>query len=146
MSVAQQAVFDNGNQAGLLAQSLFHGGVDLRPESARDFRESLAHTAAAIANGAAVLYKAAFMHDDVLAAVDILCRIGDMWHAYEVKVTRSVKPQHIEDAALQYHVLTSAGVSLHDIRIVHLDTQYVRRGALDLTALFRIVAVRGDIR
>ncbi len=146
VSAAQQAVFDTGTEVGLLAQSLFPGGIDLRPDSARDFRDSLARTSAAIQNGATVLYEPAFVHDDVLVAVDIMCRQGDSWHALEVKSTGSVKPQHIEDATLQYHVLSSAGVVVHDISIVHLNTQYVRHGALDMTELFRVTSVHQEVR
>ena len=146
VSPAQQAVFDTGTEVGLLAQSLFPGGIDLRPDSARDFRDSLARTAAAIQNGATVLCEPAFVHDDVLAALDIMSRHGDSWHALEVKSTGSVKPQHIEDAALQYHVLSSSGVALHDISIVHLNTRYVRQGALDMAELFRVTSVHQDVR
>ena len=141
VSAAQQAVFDAGTGVGLLAQQLFPGGVDVRPQSARDFTESLARTAQAIADGATVLYEAAFVHDDVLVAVDILKRDGDSWHAYEVKGTGSVKPPHVEDAALQYHVMVSAGLSVSDISIVHLNTSYVRAGALDLSRLFTVWSV-----
>ena len=142
ISPAQQAVFDNGTRMGLLAQQRFPGGVDLRPDSARDFRESLARTEAAIRDGATVLYEAAFVHDGVLAAVDILRREGDGWRAYEVKASTSVKPQHVDDAALQLHVLTACGLALDDISIVHINNQYVRQGELDVAALFQVVSVR----
>lgn len=146
VSAAQQAVFDTGNDVGVLAQSLFPGGVDLRPESARDFRDSLARTTAAIASGATVLYEAAFVHDDVLAAVDLLVRDERGWHAYEVKSTGRVKQQHIEDATLQYHVLTSVGLALSDVSIVHLNPQYVRRGDLDVAALFTTTSIHQEVR
>jgi hypothetical protein len=145
VSPAQQAIFDAGTEVGLLAQGLFPGGVDLRPDSPRDFRTSLARTARALADGAPVLYEAAVVHDDVLAAVDILVRDGDQWCAYEVKSTGRVKPQHVTDAALQYHVLTSSGVALRDISIVHLNPRYVRRGALLLPELFRVTSVHHEV-
>lgn len=133
---AQQAVFDAGNRVGRLAQDLFPGGVDLRPDSARDFRESLQRTAAAVAEETPILYEAAFLHEGVLAAVDILRRQENGWQIIEVKSTGRVKPQHIEDAALQYHVLTACGLSITDVSILHLNTSYERQGRLDLTALF----------
>jgi hypothetical protein len=132
VSAAQQAVFDAGTEVGLLAQQLCAGGVDVRPQSARDFTESLSRTAQAIADGATVLYEATFVHDDVLVAVDIQQRNGDSWRAYEVKGTGSVT-QHIEHAALQYYVMASAGLSISDISSVHLNTSNVRAGVLDLS-------------
>ena len=141
VSPIQQAIFDAGTEVGLLAQQLFPGGIDVRPDSARDFTESLAKTAQAIAEGASVIYEAAFVYDDVLVAVDLLRRDGSGWHAYEVKGAGSVKPQHVDDAALQYYVMTSAGLAVHDISIVHLNTRYVRAGALEVPRLFTISSV-----
>jgi hypothetical protein len=146
VSAAQQAVFDAGSEVGLLAQQLFPGGVDVRPDSARDFRESLAKTARAVVDGASVIYEAAFVYDDVLVAVDLLRRDGSEWHAYEVKGAGSVKPQHVDDAALQYYVMTSAGLAVRDISIVHLNTQYVRAGALEMPRLFTIASVYNRVQ
>ena len=146
VSPAQQAIFDAGSEVGLLAQQLFPGGIDARPDSARDFTESLAKTARAIADGASVIYEAAFVYDDVLVAVDLLRRDGNGWHAYEVKGTGSVKPQHVDDAALQYYVMTSAGLAVHDISIVHLNTRYVRAGALEVSRLFTIASVYNRVQ
>ena len=145
-SDAQKALSKTGNRVGRLARKLFPGGVDLRPETERDFRDSLARTAAAVKNGATVLYEAAFVHDNVLAAVDILVRDGDGWRAYEVKATSQVKPQHVDDAALQYQVLIGAGLSVLDISIVHINSEYVRRGEIDVAALFSTVSVHTDVR
>ncbi|MDQ8172908.1 MAG: DUF2779 domain-containing protein [Gemmatimonadota bacterium] len=146
VSPSQQAVFDAGSEVGLLAQQLFPGGIDARPDSARDFTQSLAKTAQAIAQGAPVIYEAAFVYDDVLVAVDLLRRDGTGWRAYEVKGTGSVKPQHIDDAALQYYVMTSAGLAVRDISIVHLNMRYVRAGALEVPRLFTISSVHSRVQ
>ncbi len=146
VSPAQQAIFDAGSEVGLQAQQLFPGGIDARPDSARDFTESLAKTARAIADGASVIYEAAFVYDDVLVAVDLLRRDGNGWHAYEVKGAGSVKPQHVDDAALQYYVMTSAGLAVHDISIVHLNTRYVRAGELEVSRLFTIASVYNRVQ
>lgn len=146
LTEAQQAVLDAGQRVGRLAQKRFPGGIDLSPDSARDFRESLQRTAAAVEAGVPVLYEAAFLHDGVLAAVDILRRQDNGWHIIEVKSTGGVKPQHIEDAALQYHVLTSCGLPITDVSILHLDTSYVRRGPLAVDALFTETSILEEVR
>ncbi|MBK7620838.1 MAG: hypothetical protein IPJ10_16170 [Flavobacteriales bacterium] len=70
-----QAIFDSGT-GGLLAQQRFPGGVDCTPEHHYDYAPALAATQAALAAGAPVIYEAAFQHDGVLAALDILVRDG----------------------------------------------------------------------
>ncbi|MBK8708714.1 MAG: hypothetical protein IPN30_09540 [Flavobacteriales bacterium] len=76
VSAGTQAIFDSGTEVGLLAQQRFPGGVDCTPEHHYDYAPALAATQAALAAGAPVVYEAAFQHDGVLAALDILVRDG----------------------------------------------------------------------
>ncbi|MDX9749594.1 MAG: DUF2779 domain-containing protein [Flavobacteriales bacterium] len=142
VSPAQQAVFDTGHAVGMLARQLFPGGVDLSPASARDFSQSIEATRRAVADGVPVIYEAAFVHDGVLAALDILVRDGDGWKAYEVKSSTNVKDYHLTDAALQSWVIEGCGLSLADVSIVHINNQYVRQGAVDVQRLFTIASVK----
>ena len=141
----KQALFDVGTDIGLLAQQLFPGGIDMRPETPFDFAPSIEATQEAIRNGAHVIYEAAFAHDDVLAALDILVREGHGWKAYEVKSSGGVKPYHIADAALQAHVIEGSGLRLTDVGIIHVNTKYVRQGPIDVRQLFTIASVRKEI-
>jgi hypothetical protein len=131
-----QYVKDSGSAVGLLAQQLFPGGVDVSPRDAYSYQESVVKTQELIAQGVATIYEAAFQYEGVLCALDILVKQGDAWHAYEVKGAGGVKDQYLEDAALQYYVMTHSGITLSDISIVHLNKGYVRNGALDINKLF----------
>ena len=146
---ARQAIYDSGTAVGLLAQQLFPGGVDCSPADPRDFGPALAATQRAIAEGRTVIYEAAFLHDGVLAALDILVKDGDAlpdgrqgWKAYEVKSSSSAKEYQWQDAALQAHVIEGCGIALADVSIVHLDSGYVRQGAIDVRKLFAITSVK----
>lgn len=141
----QEALFERGTTVGELAQQLFPGGVDASPENYWEYDASVALTQKLIAEGQPVIYEAAFIHDGVLAALDILVKDGEGWKGYEVKSSGSVKPPNINDAALQYHVITGAGVALQDISIVHLNTKYVRQGGLDIQKLFTIESVLDEV-
>ena len=148
-SAAQEAVFSMGHRVGELAQQLFPGGVDLSPEYENGYPQwgpSIERTAREIKQGTPVIYEAAVVHEGVFAAMDILVRDGNRWKAYEVKSGTSVKENYANDAALQYWVLTGAGVDLSDISIVHINTGYVRQGALDLHKLFAIESVLDHAR
>ncbi len=145
VDAATQATFDTGKVVGELAQQLFPGGVDCTPATPYDFAPAIAATQAAIARGERVIYEAAFLRDGVLAALDILVRDGDGWHAYEVKSSGSAKEYQVHDAALQAHVIEGCGLRLVDVSIVHMDTNYVRRGALEVDKLFAITSVKGAV-
>ena len=132
----QQAIFQKGTDIGELAQQLFSGGIDARPATTFLYQQSVADTAKYIGQGHTVIYEAAFQYNGVLAALDILVQKNGKWYAYEVKGTSKVKEPHINDAALQYYVITNAGIQLEDFFIVHLNTDYIRKGDLDVNQLF----------
>ena len=145
VDAAQQAMFDTGKEVGLLAQQLFPGGVDCTPEHYYDFGPSVVATQAAIARGERVIYEAAFLHDGVLVALDILVRDAEGWKAYEVKSSTGAKEYQWHDAALQAHVIEGNGLKLVDVCIVHLNNAYVRQGALDVQQLFAISSVKAEV-
>src|SRR5574343_107318 len=101
MDEEQEAVFQRGTDVGKLAEQLFPGGVDARPETPFAYQQSVADTARYIAEGREIIYEAAF----------------------------------------QYYVITQAGLELADFSIVHLNTDYVRYGDLNVQELFTAESV-----
>ena len=142
VSIGQQAVFDRGTNVGILARDLFPGGIDASPETAFEYQKAVVKTAELIAAGNTVIYEAVFQFDGVLAAIDILAKERGKWKAYEVKSTTQIKDIHVTDAALQYHVITNSGLPLVDISIVHLNTEYIRKGKLKIGNLFEQESVK----
>jgi len=138
---AQTVIFQRGTDVGLLAQQLFPGGVDARPVDTYSYQQSVADTARYISEGHTIIYEAAFQHNGLLCAVDMLVKKKNKWYAYEVKSSCSVKPPHVQDAAWQYYVITNAGITLEDFFIVHLNGKYVRHGILDISRLFTPASV-----
>lgn len=145
VSASQQAVFDRGTNIGLLARQLFPGGTDASPKERYGYAESVAFTKELMALGCEVIYEAAFMHEDVYVAVDILVRGEGGWKAYEVKQNSEVKEVHLPDAAVQYYVMTQSGLVLEDIAIMHLNGDYVRQGPLELDKLFVAESVIDEV-
>ena len=76
MPKEKQAVFNRGYQVGVLAQNLFPGGVDVSPTHVAKFNDSVKKTKELIEQGQKVIYEAAFVHDGVLIALDILVNEG----------------------------------------------------------------------
>jgi hypothetical protein len=141
---ARQMIFDTGTDVGRLAWQRYPGGVDLSAQDHRDHGPAIAATAAALRT-ANVLYEAAFQHAEVLSVMDILVRTATGWEAIEVKSSASVKEPYLEDAALQYHVITSCGVPLERISILYIDTRYVRQGELDVQQLFGLQDITREV-
>ena len=142
----QATIFQTGTDVGKLAQQLFPYGIDASPPTYYQYQKSVADTAKYIRKGVNVIYEAAFQYDGILAAIDILVKKNDKWYAFEVKSTSKVKAVHIPDAALQYYVITQSGLPLKDISIVHLNTGYVRKDALDIEKLFTCTSVLKEVK
>ena len=132
----QQQLFDAGTRLGMLARDLFPGGYDASPPEPYQYALSVKKTAELIAAGVTVIYEAAFQFEGLLCAVDILVKKDGQWYAYEVKSSTQVKDIYKLDAAFQYYVITSAGLSLKAFSLVYVNNQYIRRGALQLNELF----------
>ncbi len=144
LSDAQSAIFLRGTDIGLLARDVFPGGVDARPVDAFHYQQSVADTMDYIAKGHTIIYEAAFQYEAILAALDILVQQNGKWYGYEVKSSTKVKEPFIQDAALQYYVITNSGLPLEDIFIVYINNEYVRKGALELEKLFARSSVKEE--
>jgi len=142
----QEAIFSQGTNVGILAQSLFSGGVDASPKSVFNFQQSVLDTILYLEDGERIIYEAAFQYKGVLAALDILVRDEEGWKAYEVKSSTSVSETYIQDAALQYYVITNSGIELKDISIVYINNQYLKNGDIDVHELFTIESVLDPVK
>lgn len=145
MPDSQLLVFEKGTDVGLLARKLFPGGADATPVDNKHFDEAFIKTAEWVAEGKEVIYEAAFVHNGVMAALDILVRNRGKWYGCEVKSSTDIKDNQVLDAAVQYYVLTGAGVKLQDFNIIHIINEYTRTGDLELDELFTIKLVKKEI-
>ena len=145
ISEAQQAIFDQGTEAGQLAQDLFPGGKDASPENYWDFSESLFKTEKWIKEGVGSIYEAAFQYEGVLAALDIFVQKNGKYYAYEVKSSTSMKEVYLQDAALQYYVMKMSGYEPEEIFVVYINNQYKRGKKLELEQLFTIESVQEEV-
>jgi hypothetical protein len=145
LSQTQRALFNRGTHVGVLARDLYPGGVDASPKKSRNISESVGLTQKLIEQGVEVIYEAAFQYDRVVVAVDILLKTPEGWHAIEVKSSSKITNTYILDASLQYYVILNSGLPLNHFSLVHLNTRYVRKGALDLHKLFAQVSVKAEV-
>ena len=117
---ATQFIFDQGHEVGRRARQYVPGGILIDvPYTERRRRRD--ETAAALRDGARILYEPAFEHDGVLVLADILERRRGGWNLIEVKSTTKVKPEHLPDLAVQAHVLRGAGLAVRRADLMHLN-------------------------
>ena len=73
--------------------------------------------------------------------MDILKKQDGGYAIYEVKSSAHVKHVYITDVAYQKYVLEKCGVNVTGTYVVNINSDYVRRGALELDKLFKITDV-----
>ena len=139
-----QAVFDTGTSVGELACELFSGGE--RIEYTGDFGSQMAETKELMEHGTKVVYEATFCFDGILVMVDILCVGDDGLVINEVKSSTSVKEVYIDDAAIQYYVISSLGYKVSAVNIIHIDNSYVRGEKLELEKFFHAEDVTEQVK
>ena len=151
LSEMQKAIFQRGTNVGELAQQLFPNGILATTGKPPDYNKGLIKTNDLIKQGQKVIYEATFRFNEVLSIADIIVKYEDglsrrsaakpEWNIYEVKSSTSISETYLNDAALQYYVLSNAGLKINDFSIIYINNQYVREGDLDLNKLFNIESV-----
>lgn len=138
------SAFDRGTDVGTIAQSLFPNGIEISFDGL-SFDQQMAKTTEEMISRRSAIYEATFLNEGLYARVDILSKSFYGWIINEVKSSTSAKDVHYEDLAFQYHVLDSLGIPLSGATIIHLNSQYVKQGDLDIRQLFTINDVTPDI-
>ena len=145
VSEGQQALFESGTDVGILARDLFPGGVEV-PYEGLSHQEQLDMTAVEIRKGTKTLYEATFSYNNVFMKADILHKRERGWELYEVKQSTQVKDVHANDVALQYFVLTGAGIPVSKVFLVHINNEYVRHGEIEVEKLFAIEDITDRVK
>jgi hypothetical protein len=137
----KKALFSRGINVGLFARNLFPNGKDATPKKISDQLTWVKNTKTLIEENQQVIYEAAFIHNNVFVAVDMLVKKDQYWYAYEVKSSAKISPVYLTDAALQYHVITQQNIAIKDISIVYVNNDYIRDKQLQVNKLFHITSV-----
>jgi len=120
----RQVIFDRGHRIGELARARFPGGVLINVpfDNGLELKAKVDATAKALADGAPAIYEASFFEDDIFVSVDVLERgKGGAFTLVEVKSTLDVKDAHLNDVAVQLHVVRKAGLRVTKAQVMHLN-------------------------
>lgn len=139
-----QAVFAAGHVVGDIARQLHPGGELIEGEN---LTQSLALTQEALSSRPRrPLYEATFDYQGTLIRADLLLpRARRGYRLVEVKASGSVKPQYLEDVAIQAWVMDKAGIALRSLELAHVDTQWTYPGREDYQGLLSYEDVTEDV-
>ena len=118
LSRAQHRTFRQGKEVGERARDLFPKGILI---SARSPEKSAEQTKIAIRDGASCIFEASFVFENTWVRCDILQKDGDSWNLIEVKMSTSVKEEHLPDLAIQKYVLTACGIPISKTQLMHIN-------------------------
>jgi uncharacterized protein DUF2779 len=138
-----QAIIDAGNEVEEYARQLFPDGVMVQSL----FAESVRETEGYVKDGATVIFQPAVLTDRRLyAKADVLTKNSDgSWDLHEVKSATKEKPEYIHDLAFQKNAFELSGYTIKRTRLIYINNQYVRQGAVDPTQLFTSVDVTAQV-
>jgi hypothetical protein len=134
-------MYDPGDEGGLLARELFPGGKSAGPATSLNCDLAVELTGKLISEWCPVIYEAAFLYDNVFAALDILVYKDSGWHGYEVKSSTKVHDLHLTDSALQYWIIENCGLKLSSFSVIYINSDFERQGEIDVRKLFKIEPV-----
>src|SRR6185295_4613152 len=144
LSEFEKSIMETGNEVELVARQLFQAGILIERRDA----EGQKTTQSFIVKKQEVLFQPIVVKDGYLAAIDILQfepKSGG-YSLYEVKSTNGIDEKvHYHDLAFQISLLRKCGLKINKAHLVHLNSEYVRSGELDITKLFAIVDVSKEV-
>jgi hypothetical protein len=139
-----QAIFDQGHQVDELARQLFPGGIEIGGD-VYDFNELVSQSKRALKQRRP-LYEPAFTFNGGFARADILNPVDDdAWDLVEVKSTTELKDIHLHDIAFQAFVLSGAGLKIRRCILAHINSDFVKSGAIDPRQFFVLEDVTDQV-
>ena len=137
---AIEAVMEQGQEVGLVAQKAFPGGVLVAADH-EHLDDAVRITRELVGNPEVpAIFEATFEYGGVLVRTDVLeRRRRTSYRLIEVKSATGPKPHYAYDIGIQKHVLSGAGVNLEGTRLMHLNRDYVFDGRqYDVSRLFNV--------
>lgn len=131
-----QARFAEGHEVGAIAQRLYDTGGGVLVEYGDDLSGAVERTQQVLKGSPSVpVFEATFVRNGLLVRADVLLRGADGPKLIEVKASGSVKPQHVEDCAVQSWVLDTTPARPRAVALAHVDSSFVYPGDGDYAGL-----------
>ena len=138
----KQSLFNAGYEFGAKACKLFPNGKEIIFKGST-FNQKLSLTKKWIDEGIENIYEATFQYQGILVMVDILHVKNDgSFEIYEAKHSKYMRDVYIDDASIQYYVISGLGYKVSKVSIVHRNDEDENE---DATNIFSIVDVTNSV-
>ena len=126
----QEAAFATGHEVGDLARQLYDRvGEGILIGYDDGLKAALQQTTEVLAQrSAAPVFEATFQRNGLLVRADVLDRGPAGPRLVEVKASTSVKPEHVEDCAIQSWVLETSAARPRSVSLAHVNNQFTYAG------------------
>lgn len=141
--IGNDSTLDNGTLVGEKAREYFKK-CKLVPFS-NSLSDMVDLTSELLKEENTVLAEASFVYNGNFCSVDILKKTGQELEIYEIKSSTDVKDIYLYDLAYQVYILLNIGFKIKKACIMHINSNYVRKGDLDLHELFTIVDKTSEV-
>ena len=130
-----ERVLNSGSNIHEIARYLFGSHINI------EYRENLSQMIEDTINTIdsykdVIITEASFNYNHNFCSVDILKKNNNTYEIYEIKSSTELKDVYINDASYQYYVLNNLGLKVTKVCLVHINSDYIRIGDLDLDQLF----------
>lgn len=126
-----QSIFDAGHLFETYAEQLFPSGLRLSFADYDEYLNLPARTTKALNEDIKTIFQGRFEYKQLTFICDIIVVVGDkVVDLYEIKSSTKVRPEHELDLAFQLVVLEACGYKVNTIAVIHVNSSYVRSGAI----------------
>jgi len=143
----QQAAFATGHEVGEIARHLYdRSGEGILIGYDEGLKAALQRTTEVLARRSiAPVFEATFQRDGLLVRADVLERGPAGPRLVEVKASTDVKPEHVEDCAIQSWVLEASAARPRSVSLAHVNNQFTYGGDGAYEGLLVEQELTGDV-
>jgi len=144
LSDFEKLIIETGGEVEQIARKLFPTGILIESRDTKGQKLTQDY----IEKKQDVLFQPVFLKNNYLAVVDILKfeQKTKSFSIYEVKSKSHIdKKTHYHDLAFQVNLLRKCGLKINKAYLIHLNSEYIRTGKIDVSQLFKIVDVSNEV-
>ena len=142
-SESEERLFESGHEVNDYARATRPGGLLIDWEQSGN--DMVMKTRKALSDYLPAVFEGAFIHDEVMIRADILEPAAKGHRLVEVKASTSVKPVHIRDAAIQKWIIERSDIAVSEVRLMHINNEFVYQGDNNYTGLFTEEDISGEV-
>lgn len=142
-----QALFDAGHLFEEYAEKLFQKGIKLGFQTYDDYLNLPYKTQQVLENGTKTIFQGRLEVNNITCIFDVLDNVGtNEYDLIEIKSSTSAKVEHEYDLAFQLLVMQSSGVKIRNIKVLHVNRDFIRRGKLNPKELTATTDITQKVR